>query len=267
MGNFFDGYTASALRSVLVVLFLLPVVLKAKSWIAIRWKRDWLYVVGMFVTSCFIWGPLYYAILHAGVGVSSAVNYATIVIGLFIFGWLWAGERFTKDKFLSSALGIIGLTLVFVHNTTSLVVIPLAAAALSGMASAANIVCTKLFPYNGTQSTIISWCMSILANAVMAVVFHQKIPAFGAHVEWLYLLFFSVASVIASWSLVRGSKLIDAGAAGILGLLEIVFGLLFGIVFFHERPGALVLIGAAIIIAAAAIPYFKDYNSKQGTLE
>jgi drug/metabolite transporter (DMT)-like permease len=62
-------------------------------------------------------------------------------------------------------------------------------------------------------------------------------------------------------------KLIDAGAAGILGLLEIVFGILFGAVLFGERPGPIVLIGAAVIIAAAAVPYIRDYNTQKGTLE
>jgi drug/metabolite transporter (DMT)-like permease len=61
---------------------------------------------------------------------------------------------------------------------------------------------------------------------------------------------------------VRGVKLIDAGVAGILGLLEIVFGVVFGVIFFHERPTLVILTGMALIIVASGIPYFKSYKLK-----
>ena len=104
-----------------------------------------------------------------------------------------------------------------------------------------------------------------MANVIMAVVLNEKHPARGLHIQWLYLILFGVASVIASWLLVKGIKLIEAGAAGVLGLLEIVFGLLFGIVFFRERPSAVALLGA-LVITAAAIPYVSHYNFKKGTI-
>jgi len=40
----------------------------------------------------------------------------------------------------------------------------------------------------------------------------------------------------------------------------------FGVIFFHERLQAIVLVGAATIIATAAILYVRDYNVKKGTL-
>ncbi len=61
-------------------------------------------------------------------------------------------------------------------------------------------------------------------------------------------------------------KLIDAGAAGILGLLEIVLGIVFGVAFFHEKPALIVLLGAIIIICAAAIPYINDYKATKTAL-
>ena len=67
----------------------------------------------------------------------------------------------------------------------------------------------------------------------------------------MYLVVFAVASLATSWFFIKGLKLIDAGAAGILGLLEIVFGVLFGIIFFGERIGFVVMLGMAVIVAAA----------------
>lgn len=267
MGDFFGGYTASALRSVLVLMILIPITLVLRRFEPLKFKQNWKYIGGMIFFSFFIWGPLYYAILNAGVGLALTVAYANIVIGMFFFGWLMAGERFTKDKLLSAVLGIIGLGLIFIpSNTSQVALLALAAAMLSGLATAANAVITKKIPYNATQTTVVLWVTSVIANTIMVFVISEATPVTGLHVEYLYLLLFAIASVISTWALVKGIKLIEAGAAGVLGLLEIVFGLAFGMILFHERPGALALVGAVVIIAASAIPYIKDYNASKGTL-
>jgi len=266
MGSFFGGYTASALRSVLVLLILAPIALMYRQSESINWRQNWRYLVGLLLSAILIWGPLYYAILHAGVGISLAVNYACIVIGMFFFGWLLNRERLTKDKGLSAFLGIIGLVLIFSPSISAIGWLALGAAAISGISTAAHMVIAKKMPYNATQSTLLVWAASVVANIPMAFLFGESVPAIGWHVEWIYLVVFAIASVAASWTFIKGVKIIDAGAAGVLGLLEIVFGILFGIVFFSEGPGLIVLLGVTAVIAAAAIPYIKDYNAKRGTL-
>lgn len=262
MGNFFHGYTASALRSILVLLLLLPIALLYRQMQPLNIKQNWRYIAGMLIASLFTWGPLYYAILHAGVGISLAITYASIVIGSFIFGKLFAGEHFTKDKALAAGLGVTGLVLIFAPSTASLGWLALTGALVSGLSAGANTVFSKQIHYNSTQSTLMLWACSVIANILMALVLREKLPSIGLHIEWLYLLFFTIASVIASWTFIKGVKLIDAGAAGVLGLLEIVFGVLFGVIFFNERPNSIALVGMAVIILAASIPYLKDYNTK-----
>lgn len=259
MGNFFGGYTASALRSVLVVIILLPIALLYRQLEPIKWRVNWKYILGFLVSALFIWGPLYYAILHAGVGLALAVNYASIVIGSFFFGALLAGEKFTRDKLLSATLGIVGLLLVFAPSINSFGGIGLLAAALSGLAGAANLVMAKQIRYGATQATLTAWITSIVANVLMAYIFNETYPRLGLQVEWFYLVVFAIASIAASWLAVKGVKLIDAGVAGILGLVEIVFGVMIGYVFFGERFGVIVLLGMSIIIIAASVPYTKEY--------
>ncbi len=266
LGTAFNGYTASAIRSVLVLFLFLPIAAAYHKFEPLRLRKNWHYIAGMFVGSLINWGPLYYAILHAGVGVSLAVSYACIVIGMFLFGWMFAGEHFTRDKAISAILGIAGLALIFSPNISSLGLLALGAAAVSGLSSAWNSVFAKKISYNATQSTITLWGVSLAANGIMAVFFTKAFPVINGH-SALVLVVFAIASICASWSFVRGVKLVDAGAAGILGLLEIVFGILFGVLIFNEKPAAIELIGASIIILAAAIPYVKDFNLKRGTLK
>jgi drug/metabolite transporter (DMT)-like permease len=266
MGDAFQGYSASALRSVMVLILLVPIALFFRRVEPIRIKQNWRYAAGMLVASLFTWGPLYYAILHAGIGISLAVAYTGIVIGSFVFGWLFGREQFTKDKAVSAVLGMGGLALIFSPTSGNLAWLALFGALVSGLSAGANTVFSKQIHYNATQSTISLWVVSAVANFIMAFVLSEHYPHFGLSAPWLYLVFFAIASVAASWLFITGVKRIDAGAAGILGLLEIVFGVLFGVMFFQEKPSAVALLGMAIIIAAAAIPYIKDYNSKRGTL-
>jgi len=265
MGDFFGGYTASAYRSALVLLILVPIALRFRQIGPVNWKRNWPYLLGLILTAILIWGPLYFAILHDGVGIGLALNYAGIVLGMFLFGWLLAGERLTKHKVWAAALGLIGIWLVFAPSVPKVGLIALCAALVSGLSSSAHYVIAKKIPYNPTQSTVTLWTASLLTNTIMAFVVAEHQPPVGLYPQWGYLALFSLTSVAASWLFVKGVKHIDAGAAGVLGLLEIVFGVLFGAIFFGERQSLTVLTGVAIIVIAAAIPYIKDYKSKRIT--
>lgn len=266
MGNFFGGYMASALRSALVLAILLPIARLYHRLESLNLRRNLKYFLGMIVASLLVWGPLYYAILHAGIGVTLAANYTSIVIGMFVFGWIFDQERFTKDKWVSSLLGLTGLFLIYTPSVARFGWLAFAGAVISGLSAAATSIIAKKMPYQTTQSTIFLWVTSLVANVIMTLAFPEPHFRVGWHIQWAYLLLFAISSVIASWTFIGGMKRMEAGAAGILGLLEIVFGVLFGVIFFHERIGAVVLMGIAVVITAAAIPYFKDYNTTKGTL-
>ena len=92
MGNFFEGYTASALRSILVLIILMPIALVLRKYEPLNLKKNYLYILGLIIVSCFIWGSLYYSILHVGMSLTLTVVYASTVIGMFIFGGLLVGE-------------------------------------------------------------------------------------------------------------------------------------------------------------------------------
>lgn len=259
-GDHFGGYTASAFRSVLVVLILVPMALLLKKFEPVKFKKNWKYLFGLFFFSFFIWGPLYYAVLHAGVALSLTVNYACLALGMLVFGRIFLKERLTRAKILSIALGITGLAMTFSPDDAQIVWIALGAAALSGFASAAIALIIKVSQYGPTQITLFSWVASILANTLMAVVIGETISSGVEYSHLFYFLLFAIASVAASLSLAKGVKLIESGLAGILGLLEIVFGILFGVFLFGERPGLLALTGAVLIIISAILP---NLNNKK----
>lgn len=258
MGNDFGGYMASGLRSILVVMILLIPMVLYKKFEPINWAKNKKYILGMIFVSMFVWGPLYWSILQIGLALSLTINYASIVLGMFFFGWLLHGEKFTKQKLIATVVGLIGLLFVFSPVDNDLAVLPLLAATLSGAMIGANVALTKNLSYNSTQSTLMLWVTSVLANMPLAFILREPAPSMDLPMKWLYLLIFAVASVVASWLLVTGLRHIEAGVAGILGLLEIVFGVIFGVVLFHEQLTITTLIGIGIILVAAAIPYWNE---------
>ncbi len=226
-----------------------------------HWRANWTFGVALTVSSCFVWGSLYYAIITAGVGVSLAVNYGTYVLAMLLLGKLVSGERFTKDKAVATLLGFIGIGLIFLRADSKLLLLALGAAILSGVCIAIGSILAKHLPYEATQSAICLWGTSVIANVGMALLFDHA-PATGAFEvdNGLYFVLFAVASVGASWMLIKGLRLMESGGAGVLGLLEIVFAVLFGVVLFDERADLLVLVGVATVVAAAAIPYLNEYR-------
>lgn len=263
MGDFFGGYTASALRSVLVVGILVVAAYYFKKFEPLELAKNWRKLLGMVAVSTLVWGLLYYSVLQVGMGLSLSVNYFAIVIGMLFFGWVLAGERLTKTKAVSAVLGIVGLGLVFVPTASGVVAfIPLAAALISGLAIAVNTILAKQLTYNTTQATIFLWVTSVVANAPLAFMLQEPMPVFDFRMEWVYLIFFALASVLASWLLLAGLKYIDAGTAGILGLLEIVFSVAFGFLLFGERIELVAFAGIVLIIGATAYPYFQSMKGK-----
>ncbi len=267
MGSAFGLYTQAIFRSLLVVLIVLPIALIRRQWQPIRWRRDaWWFAIS-FVTSIGIAGPSYYATQQIGVGLMSAVLYAGIVLAMFFFGWLLSRERYTLQKFVATALSIVGLWLVFSPNVKHLGLLGLVAALVAGLASGLNVVVSQKLPYGTLQTMSIAWFGGVVASLGMALLLGEFHKPLVWDVHWLYLALFAATSVLASSTVIKGVKLIDAGSAGILGLLEIIFGVLFGVVFFGERPGALALAGMAAITTAAAIPYLHHFKLKDEPFE
>lgn len=129
------------------------------------------------------------------------------------------------------------------------------AALISGLAIGANTVMTKQLTYETTQATLVLWVTSFCANLPLVFVLQEPLPTLAWQIEWLYVVLFALASVLSSWLLLAGMKYIDAGWAGILGLLEIVFGVMFGYLFFAERIGLVPTLGIILIMAASAMPH------------
>ena len=258
MGRGFGSFAQVALRAGLIVALLVPIAYVRNQLQPIRWARDLKWFGLLLIACAFIGGPLYYSTLIVGVGLSSTVFYAGFVLAMFLFGWIFSRERFTLDKLIATLLGLLGLGLIFAPTASRFGFLGLGAGVLSGVAAALELVVSQKLPYSPMQTTILTWSASVITCVPVALLLGDHVSPLG--LPWVYLLLFAAAALAASWLSISGVKRLSAGAAGILGLLEIVFGVLFGVTFFAERPSSLVVAGIVAILLAAAIPYIKEYR-------
>lgn len=263
LGDHFDEFFQASIRCFFVALFLLPIAYFTKQLSRIEFKRDLWQIIGLFLCGILISVPLFYAINIIGVGLGICVSYAGIVIGAFVFGRIFNNEKYTFDKLLSTILGIVGLWLIFTPSTKTYGFLALFAALLSGFAVGLHMVIAKKMKYSVIQTSMMSWSAAFFVNIPFIFVFNEKLTSFNFDINWFYLFVFIVVSMGSSFFVISGLKLIDAGVAGILGLLEIVFGVIFGLIVFNENIKSLAYVGMLLIICAAAIPYFQHYKARE----
>ncbi|HEY1835242.1 MAG TPA: DMT family transporter [Candidatus Saccharimonadales bacterium] len=262
MGNSFGPYAQAWIKSALVVVLLAPFMFLGKrKWEPVRWRADRKWFLLLLFASWLASGPLYYAINHAGIGLAVLGMYSGALLMMFFCGWRFNGERYTADKFVATLLALLGLLCTSLPSFGTPKLIPLLLAFVSGLADGLCIGVCQRIKYNSSQITVIAWLLSVVVNLPMAFLLHEHAPELRFDTAWFYLFLFTLASIASSWPVVHGAKMIEAGVAGTLGLLEIVWALLFGAIFFHESPGVAAGVGAVCIVMAATVPYIKELRS------
>ena len=81
---------------------------------------------------------------------------------------------------------------------------------------------------------------------------------------WIGNVGHAAATLLAFLFVVEGYKNLEPSIAGIIGLLEVPFGILLGIVLFGEKLTESIVIGGGLILVATMIPNIKEafYDSK-----
>ena len=249
-GIFFQGWT----RSAIVLLLLLPVVVYKKAY---RFDREDLrWVVVSVVFGALTQAPLYYAFNHATIGTVLVIFYALFVITAYLVGRLFLGERITKIKLMSMFLAFAGLALTFGLSLEKFSFLALGMAALNGVASGGEVSTTKrtTSKYSSLMITFYIWLGIFITHLPLSLVTHEKQWPLAWDKDWGAMLAFALAGLVAFWLVIEGFKFVDASIGSLLGLTEVIFGMIYGAIIFNEGITLTVASGAALIILAAMLP-------------
>lgn len=255
LGNDFGIFFQGWVRPIIVVLLMLPFMIKNKEFRRVP-KKDlkWLTIPTLF--ALFTQVPLYYAYNTTSIGTAILIFYSVYVVVSYLVGWLILKEKMTKAKLWAMALAFAGLALVFGSSLAKFSLIGLLLAALNGIGSGGEVATTKK-PTEKYSALFVSFWMWLIVGLVhlpISLLLGEKqiVPAFNY--QWGALLAFALAGFGAMWLVVEGYKYVDASIGGLLGLSEIIWGIVFGVLFFAEKMNAMTVVGGVLILLAGMLP-------------
>ena len=258
-GVFYQGWS----RALIITIVLLPILLWNKQIVAIN-KKDYGWLALFLLFTSLTQAPIFYAFNHMDIGSATLLFFVSMLLTMYIVGILFLGEKITKIKLMSFVLAGLGMYLVF---SFSLVIFSLLAAFLAvvnGIASGGEVSFSKKLSgnYSPLYITWMSWAIIIITNAPISILLGevQHLPSF--EIVWIYQIGYTIASIFGFWLIIKGLKYTEAGVGGLIGLMEIIFSILFGIIIFNETLTSKIIVGGLLIITAAALPHIRELMYK-----
>lgn len=260
-GVFFQGYT----RAIIILLVLTPLLYLTKKLIPVQRKDwGWLCVFGLFTS--FTQAPLFYAFNHMDIGSATLIFFVSMLLTMYLMGIFFFKEKLTVTVGVAFVLACIGLYSIFSFSIAAFAVLAAALAALNGIASGGEVSSSKKLSgdYSPLYITWWSWIFVLLTNAPLSFLLgeSQLAPAFDT--TWMFQLGYSLASLFGFYFIIAGLKYVDASIGGLLGLLEVIFAIAFGIFLFGETLTGQAIVGSVLIFSAAALPHIVGLLNTRG---
>lgn len=201
----------------------------------------------------------YYGFTHLTIGTATLTFYAALTITSYLLGFGFFHEKITWSKMLSLLLGIGGLYVIYAQSIfiNPSLALPLAMTMLAGIAGGIEVVFTKKLSdkYSPIQLTFFLFAVSfVFCLGIYGAMHRFQIIIPVEPVAWIGTVMHALASTAAFFLVVMGYKYVEPSVGGIVGLLEIPFGILFGVLLFQERIIPAIVLGGILIILAAALP-------------
>lgn len=261
----YDVFYQTYVKSLLIVLILLGIGTYQKSFRKIEQKDYGGYAIVVLFT-VFSVAPITYAYRYLELGTASFLFYASLTIFSYLFGALFFSEKFDTIKIVSLILSLIGMILVFAVKLPQGFLLPIAMCVLNGLASSGEVVFSKLISqkYSSNQITLIIFLSIAITHLIISLILgeQQDIGLITRDLHWNLL--FCAASIAGMYTVIEGFKILEPSIGAIIGLSEIVFSVLLGVLFYADKISGQILAGGILIILAAALPNLYDlYLLKQ----
>lgn len=263
-GIFYPAWT----KALLISLILLPILLYQKQIVKIQ-KKDWKWMIVFFGTTSLTQAPLFYAFNHMNIGTATLLFFVTMMLTMVAVGILFLNEKLTTVKLISIIIACIGLYITYSFSIVFFTVFAALMAVLNGVASGSEVAFSKKLSgnYSPLYITWLAWIVIVISNGLISILIGEAAPLPEFNNFWLYQIGYAIINIFSFWLVIKGFKYVEASIGGLIGLLEIVFSLLFGFLIFHEGLSAKVIVGALLILCAAALPHIVELLAKEPKTE
>lgn len=261
MGSSFAPFYQAWTRSLIVFLILVSFGLLFRVFKPIQ-RRDlfWFFAVG--ISGGIIDVLFFIGVNHLTIGMVLFMYYAVNTIGNYIWGYALFHEKINRKKWFSFILALIGLFILY-NDALSKPKIELLYIIISvgaGLFASVYLSLSKKISSNysflqiAATNNIFGFIATFSGFLLLRENMNSAFTSFPWIINWIYAL----TQAIIMPLVVFGFKYIEAQKGSLILLLELVFGVIFGIVFFHELPTTLALFGSGIILVAMTLPLIKE---------
>lgn len=257
MANYFGEFSQAWTRALVLLVGTLILNIFFKFFKPVN-KKDWIWF-GVIALMGLNQAPYFYGFKHLNIGTATLIFYAALLIGGYLIGRFSFKEKITKIKLISLGLAILGMLVIYQLTLNSNQLLAVGLTILAGLMGAGGVVFTKKLSGEYPEIQIMtSYFISItVVNFIMSAIFKDSLPALGFTLPWLAQFGYLVAFLVANLAVIQGFKHLEPSVGSLIGLVEIIFGVVFGTVLFGEVIGWGVVIGSILILVAAVLPNVK----------
>lgn len=255
----FGTFSSAWIRGLIMALIFLFIFLINKSkWKSYK-KKDlkWfaLWIIPSSIQPIFT----FLAFNNLPVGLVYFLLYAAVVITSYISGAIFYKEKINFQKGLALLSVIIGISFIYSSDITIYKDINVVFALLSGtLIGLWNTLTKKLSDNYSEEQMIFTDNLSVVIVGLTLTLFsHEAMPFAVSALSWLWIFLFSIASIMTGVLIVRGFNKVEAQIGSLIVPTEIIFGSIFGYIFFKELLSTNIYIGGFLIFLATIIPNIK----------
>jgi len=250
-------FYASSIRSLIPILIILVFLFFARKqhfktvaagdykWIALRSLLGLVADLALIIT-----------FINIEIGTGYFIFYGVSTVAGYMLGKAMFGEKIDVIRGVALGLSILGLYLIYRINLTPNSGLYILLASLSGIGTAGwNIIAKKMADkYPTLQLNFLDFLICFFATVIFSLFRGETwvIPQLSA--VWMYNVLFALMYLVTGQLVIVGFKHLDAQIGSLVMLMEILFGIILGFIFFQETLTMFTLLGGLLIITAVVLP-------------
>lgn len=258
MGASFGEFSQAWTRGLFLLVVTLLINYKYKFLKTIN-KKDLPWFIFIALAGGLNQAPYYFGFQHLQIGTATLLFYASLVAGGYVISKVFLSENINRTKLLSLGLSVIGMTLIYSFSLNDNQLLAALLTCAAGLLGAATVVLTKKLSgnYHELQIMLGYFVLQTVINTLLAILNNEQVPSLSDTTAWVAQLLYALSMLVANYAAIEGFKHVEGSVGSLIGLAEILFGTLFGFLFFAEVFSKFTLLGGALIIFAAAYPSIK----------
>ena len=255
MSTSFNEFSQAWTRGLLLTAVILLINFKYKILRPVK-KQDWIWFIIIALAGGLNKAPYFFGFKHLDIGTATLLFYAALVIGGYIIGKLAFNEKLTEVKLFSLTLAVIGMLTIYKLTLSPNQFLAAGLTVVAGLMGSCTVALSKKLSgnYEEVQIMLGYFIVMIFANSLLGFLFHESLPSISNTAVWIAWLGYAASMLIANWAAIEGFKYVSAIVGSLIGLAEILFGILFGIIIFGEVLTIGTVLGAMLIIVSASLP-------------